>query len=762
MKRMSVVKSFAAASLAAALCGCDPAAVRLTAVNAEVAVAPGAPPATRFAAAEMTNYLSQVFGAPVPLVTAPTQGKYTIFLGTNEWSRAAGLAPESLRRDSFCVKIGEGCAFVAGCDDPRRDIAREISLGNVSCFERATLFGVYGFLDRHVGIRFYFPGELGTVVPRAESVDLPLQSYSVTPRFSTRYCYVRGAGPYPGIDPGDSRATGSAKARYKLIMREDTGHVSCCHGQNRFKIAERFSKSHPEYFQLRKDGTRCVGTEFPSSWMGRQLCHTSKVWDIFRAETIERVRKSSGTDRYVDVMPQDGMSPCWCENCQKSFNTTNLTLSSGYASELIWSNTVAVAKAVTAAGLDGGVSQMAYGSYRSIPSVDIPENVKVVLAVGGPWAESHPDIRDKQIEFVRTWAEKLKRPVAWIWTYPMKNYGRLQAPDVPQVAPRAYAKFYTLAEPYIDGSFVESNVGETLVQNYLNFYVFSKIAWDGKVDVEAVLAEHHRLMFGAGAAGMSKFFDALERKWIGEIALPSLIGETEIGPMLYGPSEYDLWTSIYSAAFIGELDGYLKEASSAVADGSIEARRVAWIREELFERVAKRARTYQSEISVDVERARRAASRDAKVIVESGSDWKGWGLPRGCLREGTAVRLVSTNNVCVGFELKGAAALKPNTTYRLSYFVKTEDVRRLASGGGACMEVEQYGVKYSMLRKPSGSCLHGTKDWMHQSLEFKTNDDVVKHPGYKARLRLWLSKCVGSAWFDGVRLEEVEAPGPGM
>ena len=42
-----------------------------------------------------------------------------------------------------------------------------------------------------------------------------------------------------------------------------------------------------------------------------------------------------------------------------------------------------VAQAITAAGLDGGVSQMAYGTYRNIPSVDIPENVKVVLAVGG-------------------------------------------------------------------------------------------------------------------------------------------------------------------------------------------------------------------------------------------------------------------------------------------------------------------------------------------------------------------------------------------
>ena len=97
-------------------------------------------------------------------------------------------------------------------------------------------------------------------------------------------------------------------------------------------------------------------------------------------------KKAKGAARYVDIMPQDGMSPCWCEKCQKTFNTTNFTLSSGYATELIWSNTVAVAKAVTDAGLDGGVSQMAYGTYRNIPSVNIPENVKAVLAVGGPWA----------------------------------------------------------------------------------------------------------------------------------------------------------------------------------------------------------------------------------------------------------------------------------------------------------------------------------------------------------------------------------------
>lgn len=755
----SSTKAFlASAVLTAALLHGDCAAaiktpdtIGINAGNAEVIVPHGAPAATRFAGIEMTNLLSRVFGTDVPLLTTPTKGKYPIILGTNEFSRAAGLAPEKLKRDSFCVKIGKDGAFIAGCDDPKHDIEKEMAAGRLRKAERATLFGVYGFLDRHAGVRFYFPGELGTAVPKATSLNLEPVTYSVTPRFSTRDCYLKGAGPYPGIAPGDAAAQRRAKARYGLLLREETERIGCCHGQNGFRIAERFSESHPEYFQLRKNGTRCVGTKFAKNWMGRQLCHTSKVWDIFRRETVERVRKGQ---KYVDVMPQDGMSPCWCDTCQKTFNTTNFSLSSGYATELIWSNTVSVAKAVTAAGLDGGVSQMAYGTYRTIPSVEIPENVKVVLAVGGPWSESHPEIRDKQIDFVRIWAEKLKRPVSWIWTYPMKNYGRLQTPDVPQVAPRAFAKFYTLAEPYIDGSFVESNVGETLIQNYLNFYVYSKIAWDGKIDIDAVLSEHHRVMFGAGAEAMSAFFEALEEKWIGEVAVPSLIGETEIGPMLYGPNEEELWEKIYNEAFIARIEGYLKTAASAVAPGSIEARRVAWIKSELFDRLAARSRKHRAAMSVDVERARRAANPDAVVLVDSDKGWKGWSTSKDMVCSDGSLRVTSQKNKYIGFRLTGKAALKPNTSYRLSYFLKTENLKNQTRNGGACMEVEQFGTAYSADRVPKSKCWNGTRDWIHQSLEFRTNGDPAKD-GYRASLWLRIFNSEGTAWFDGVRLEEI-------
>lgn len=756
MRLMGWVLAFSAAQI---MTGCDPDGVQVPANKLEVVIEKGAAPTVRFAAAEMTNILERMSRVAVPVVNAPSEGRYPIFLGTNAWSHAAGLRPEKLKRDSYCVSIDEKRTIICGCDDPKRDPARGF---DASGYERATLFGVYGFLDRHAGVRFYFPGELGTVVPAASGLKLSAGSYTVTPRFSHRDCYINGAGPYPGIPVDNRRAQDRAKSYYKLMLRESTEKISCCHGQNNFRIAERFSESHPEYFQLRKNGTRCTGTKFEHNWMGRQLCHTSPVWDIFRKETLERIRKGA---KYVDVMPQDGMSPCWCETCQKTFNTTNFTLSSGYATELIWGNTVKIANAITAAGLTGGVSQMAYGTYRNIPSVDIPSNVAVVLAVGGPWSESHPDIRDQQIDFVRIWAEKLKRPVAWIWTYPMKNYGRLQAPDVPQIAPRAYAKFYTLAEPYIDGSFVESNVGETLVQNYLNFYVFTRLAWDGKVDVESLLAEHHCLMFGKGAAAMTKFFDALEKKWIGEMALPSLIGETEIGPMLYGPTDSDIWKKIYPPAFVAELGALLADATAAVLPGSLEARRIAWIKEELFDRLARHSKAFMDETSVEVERARRAACKDATALVDTDRDgWKGWTLPSGAKTEGTSVSLQPTGkNLYVGFNLREKSALKPNTKYRLSYFVRTDKLvspEKRRSGYGACMEVEQYGDssvggKYTADRTPKANFIAGDQEWIHQKMEFATGDKVGKGK-YKAMLWLRLFACKGTACFDGVRLEEVK------
>ncbi len=727
------------------------ASVTLRPGETEVVLAKGAAGTTVFAAAEATNFLSRVLGGTVPIVAAPTQGKTSIVLGTNTWSAAAGLSIDGFARDAFRIRADKGRVYVHGQDDDV-DVFRRMRWGDARArFRCGTLFGVYELLERFAGVRFYFPGEMGTIVPRRDAITVT-GDVSLKPAFAVRDCYISGAGTWP--EKVSAKEEGALKLLYKLRLRECAERPRCCHGQNHFKIAERFSESHPEYFMLRKDGTRCTGTKFEHHWQGRQLCHTSPVWDIFREETLDRIRKG---ETNVDIMPQDGMQPCWCATCQARFNTTNFSLASGYATELIWSNTVAVAQAITAAGLKGAVAQMAYGTYRDLPSMDIPENVNLVLAVGGPWSESHPDIRDKQIDFVRGWARKLGRKVAWIWTYPMKNCGRLQAPDVPQHAPHAYLSFYRRAAPYIDGSFVETN-GDNLqlIHNYLNFYAFSKFAWDHAFDLDAALAEHHRLMFGAGADEMAQFFDLLERRWIGKVAIPSVIGETEIGPvMITGPSQLDLWTQIYSPAFLAQLRGLLDRVARKVEKDSLDVRRIAWIRAGFFEPLAARAADYTKDISVARELARRAQTTAPDVM-------KGlsFALPKGCSIDKTtcvtpegAIKIVSTNRVYAGCSLKGK--LKPNTKYRLSYFIKLDKLEANRGWKGACVEYEEYTPKYRAERCPKGACWLGTRDWLHQSVEFTTGPQADQ-PQCRPNVWLRVFDAKGTVWFDGVRIEEIK------
>ena len=88
------------ALLVACCVGAKPAqGVSLTAENVEVVASRRPYGTTQIAIEEMTNALAQVFGRPVPRVLRPTPGKVSIVLGTNEWSKAAGIEVAALPRD---------------------------------------------------------------------------------------------------------------------------------------------------------------------------------------------------------------------------------------------------------------------------------------------------------------------------------------------------------------------------------------------------------------------------------------------------------------------------------------------------------------------------------------------------------------------------------------------------------------------------------------------------------------------------------------
>lgn len=773
--------------------GCT-GSTRLERGRTDIVIAPDASRSTRFASEELRDFLTNSFCvAEVEITTNANDGVAHIFVGASEWATHAGFVTNALARDAFMLGADGRNVYIVGRDDATVDTRHSIYSPNTGVWdqlhEHATLFGVYEFLESYVGVRMYFPGGLGTIVPKVSAIDVPNGVRTVAPDCIARDYSWWSDGVYFEGEKPDSHLLPARKVQYQR-NRMQTQYIPCCHGQNGFNLLKRFGKSHPEYFVLNPDGSRRTSQSI--SFAGH-LCHSSKAWDEIYRDILSYARGESPDVRgaavngrwaimafrrpWVDVMPQDGFQPCQCAECRGAYKTNELH----YATELIWGRTVELANKLKTAAPDIRITQMAYTPYRRIPDFDIPDNVDVMVAEGGPWTVDDAVSLSNQTAEIRGWAEKLGHPV-WIWTYPNK-YGQMAktAFAVPNPTPRSYVRYYSHVAPWIFGVYAE-NENDRWFYNYLSNYAFGKFCWNKRVDIEAILDEHFRLMFGAAAQPMAEFVREMESIWVGKVA--GRVVDGALGPVAQRPSEYDLFTSIYSPEVIAHWRrDFIGKARASVAEGSIEARRIDLYEHEFIEPLASRAKAYIDSISVEKELASRA-NRTLNNMLRNGymdlppqgtskrhygqyenGAWKGgWigddktvdnitfvkdaphGLPASVKFTVSGTPQTVSLTDYLGY-WKGP--FKPNTKYRFSVFVKMEDVRSGGGqyGGGVCFRIwDGRNTFYPDYR------MTGTTGWFNYVVEFTTPQDTGKHPH---TLTLYLSNAVGSVLFSGALLEEV-------
>jgi len=506
--------------------------------GSEIVMPTNAAYATRLAAEELNFFLKGVLGESLPVVAQRTEGKTAIVLGGGpDWKRRH-LGGDSLvlpDRDGYVVEARSNVLRIFGNDDDPPDPAATAALPDEApwqpCFRRGTLFGVYDFLERFAGVRMYFPGELGTCIPKAERIVVPEGRIEALPAFSVRR-YGYDDGPIPVDVLGGLGETDFKRLNW-YRLRMETYHLRCCHG----------AKTH---------------------------CLAPETWDAIYTNACGIL--SSAPTAVFDAMPKDGFT--WLRHCHCAWCEANIPFSktdTGFATDLVWRRTAELANRLAAEFPDVRVSQMSYIPYVRIPTNEIPDNVDVFVARRGPWAEG------------TVIGAKLGRKVS-LWNYPDKvDCWNLEMKDIPQLAPRAWASYYRAVAPHVTGAFAESE-SDRWLYNYLNYYVFSRLCWNPDVDVEAILAEHHRLMFGSAAKEMAEFFDTLEKCWMKVVATPF---DTPLGPgVCAAPTEEELRQEIYSPQVLSRFAALLRAAESKVAPSSLEARRIALFRREYFEPLA--------------------------------------------------------------------------------------------------------------------------------------------------------------------------------
>ena len=545
----------------------------------EVVIPEKACPVEKFAAAELSDYLGKIIGSKVSVTTRPS-GEKTAFLLGAAGAPSAGVDLKTIDRDGYVIKSVGKNIVIAGIDDPKGNPAKE-----AGSYERGTLNGVYDFLERFGGVRFYFPGDIGTVVPskpdwKIGSIDLLDRPDNLHRR--THCSRVRDLNNgkleyYEGIAPADISRLSTLRLRHSSL------NIPNCHGVRGLELPKRFAKSHPEYFALMEDGRRHDGSF--SNWYefgAGHLCYSNEglkdvVYEDAKAFLTGQKASSRGISRwspslfsqpFFNIMPNDGLYVCRCENCRK------LGAQLGGNPAVVWKFETDIARRLQQENIPGYITVMAYESYRKIPPVDIPSNVIVMLALTGPWKELSA-ARDADYQLLKDWNKKLNAKT-YLWTYLTKILNLVA--DIPSFTPGAVASFYRQAAPYSFGSFMEAET-DFWIFNCMNFYVFGKVMWDTSTDVDVLLDEHCRLMYGPAAAQMREFYSTLERHWL---RIVSHIVETNVGPKAVLPSQYDLWTKIYSPAEVERINGLFDEAEKLTASDPDSLKRVKFMRKELW------------------------------------------------------------------------------------------------------------------------------------------------------------------------------------
>ncbi|MBQ4329462.1 MAG: DUF4838 domain-containing protein [Lentisphaeria bacterium] len=555
--------------------------------QAEIVIAEKTPILT-FAAEELQRFLKAASGIDAEIVSEPSADKISLILGDNKFSREAGLDVKKLASEGFFIKRKGSNVYLAGVDskisDPRRNPWK-------MWMRRGTLSAVYDFLERFAGVRFYFAGKYGTIVPENKKIMLPAEIDIIDrPDLIDRANYSGLKSKW--YEKNDTYVSGIKGNNLNFIrQRYAERHIPFGHGLDYIDLVKRFGKSHPEYFALTTDGRRYKEADhiFPgqicfSSGVVEEIYQDVKAFFTGAAPSTRGISSNSwsvnfGSAPYVSVMPVDWLYWCCCAKCAKIAKGARVYQTSPAdaqaISNAVWKYTADIAKRLKKENINGIVTQMAYGALKRPPECEIPDNVSVQLAVNGMGA---PAYLDTDIELLKKWTKRFNSKIA-VWTYPGKHMSKAELKGIPAMMHRETGKYLQHIRDYIYGCFLESET-DFEIFHYLNYYTFAKVSWNLDTDIDKLLDEHYKLMFGAGAPWMKKFFDELEDLWCKKVT--GTIVDSPLGPQVKLPSDFELWKKIYSPAKLKELNSFIDDAKKAAAADKGACERLEFMRRELL------------------------------------------------------------------------------------------------------------------------------------------------------------------------------------
>ncbi len=477
----------------------------------------------------LKKYLYQATGGDFRIVTKLPVGKKGIFIGPCDNREVAVNYKKQTEMDdeSFSIISFDDGIMIVGKDQYNpADEGKKLSsvkLNIQSKFsERGTFMGVIDFLERLVGCRFYMPGRLGTIVPdlKAGTFSIPPISYSDKPVYEMRLSSYGNYAPM-AQDFKFIKSNAQESRLWDFLLRHGD------HKHHMFQHTDKFwykayAKTHPEYFALRKDGSRELGERGRHSAhrcltneAGFQQ-HLKNIADFYdgklsKEQTRELFQLSPPTAKYISWGPADGYKGCETKEC-KALIDENGDPAKKY-SRLHWLYAGKLADAIKKHWPDKILRVQAYAAWRKLPdNYKIPDNMIIIPCrpLGGPIGSlKEPESWEVSIKELDWLGKQPQKP--WVYTYYPQAPRNSQY--FPYPAPNVMKKLLNHTKGTLTGYLRCGHHTFAFALDSVVYYMYAKMLWNPDLDVKACLHEYCQLMFGPGADDMYKYFSLLIERW---------------------------------------------------------------------------------------------------------------------------------------------------------------------------------------------------------------------------------------------------------
>jgi hypothetical protein len=438
-------------------------------VDWTIVLADDAIPSERYAAEEFQELFAAATGQQLPVIHAAQRPERHVFIGYGKVMAASsvGFGVEDLGEEGLRIRIEPDNIAIAGGRP------------------RGSLYGVYEFFERHLGVRFLTHDH--THIPPAQpGLRLPCEEHSYQPPFSYRYSYYWATRNYPEFAARLRNNTVTQDSRLGGVSKQR--HIS--HTYYRHLPVARYGADHPEYFAL-INGERLLNVEGG----GPEPCTTNL--DVVRiiSEAVLDELRAHPEWRNVDVAQNDNMAYCQCERCA----AINAREESPMGANLYLINAVADAVAAEFPGVKVGT--LSYWYTRKPPRYMKPrDNVQIqlcsieactVYALDDPRSEKNASFAQDFSDWGRICDDM------WIWNYNTNFWAyNLPFPNLRAIGPNV--RFFQRNNG--KGVFMQGNGnGGNGEFSDLRNYVISRCLWDVTLDSWELAEEFCRLHYGDSA-----------------------------------------------------------------------------------------------------------------------------------------------------------------------------------------------------------------------------------------------------------------------